>query len=828
VGPQSGSRLRAFQCAAALLAWTVPATASISANSSTGGFGGVASAPTGFEELSRSRQMLVDVYFGGRKVGEAIVDAEPGSVRLREPDKIVGMIPNLSNPDAVRAALREPLPTNSDAICSLSSAGHCGILAPATVGLIFDEDRFRADIFVNPRLLNVVPSTEQAYLDAPTAPLSVTSSFALALSGSSETSTFYNAQTRTTVGLGSARFRTDTSYASGLGLVVDDAVVELDRPDRRYSAGLFWAPGLDFIGQRRIAGVGMGTQFDTRADRESLRGTPLVLFLAQPARVELLIDGRLVGSRAYETGNNILDTSGLPDGSYPVVLRIRETNGAVREERRFFVKNAQVAPVGKPLYFAYAGMLANTRPHAAVSLSDTFYYQFGTARRLRQWLAADLSIIGTQHKAMAEAGAWFLTPVARVRVAGLASAQGDHAALVQVGTTGRGRLNVNFDLRRVWSHDGRPLIPMASYVSNFSGVPVTSAQGGTGAYLQGSGSIGYRLGDAYLTLMGSLRKDHRQRSDYSIGPGVNWSVLNRNGMQLTLQADAQRTRHTTAAFAGFRMFMTSGRFSAAGTGGHASLKSRDGSAPSRSRWTGGMSVQSFAEFDPQTQLSVSAGVDRGLDSTTAQTNGVLHSRFGTARGDLIHNFEGGGATQYGLSLQSGAAFNAAGGIFGARDLEESALIVALDGDAPGATFEVLVDERPRGRIKTHERLSIFLPAYHSYKVRLRPMNSGAATYDSETRNITLYPGNVEQVRWKAQALFTVFGQAIGSDGKPVANASIQSARGIGQSDEDGRFQMDVSGDDVLTFNADARSCEVRVSGVKPQNDYASIGKVVCQ
>lgn len=84
------------------------------------------------------------------------------------------------------------------------------------------------------------------------------------------------------------------------------------------------------------------------------------------------------------------------------------------------------------------------------------------------------------------------------------------------------------------------------------------------------------------------------------------------------------------------------------------------------------------------------------------------------------------------------------------------------------------------------------------------------------------------MRWKAQALFTIFGQAIGSDGKPVANASIQSARGIGQSDEDGRFQMDVSGDDVLTFNADARSCEVRVSGVKPQNDYASIGKVVCQ
>ena len=68
-----------------------------------------------------------------------------------------------------------------------------------------------------------------------------------------------------------------------------------------------------------MIGAGVGTQFDTWADQETLEGTPLVLFLSRPARIELLVDGRLVSSRSYAAGNNELDTSPLADGSYSVL-----------------------------------------------------------------------------------------------------------------------------------------------------------------------------------------------------------------------------------------------------------------------------------------------------------------------------------------------------------------------------------------------------------------------------------------------------------------------------------------------------------------------------
>ncbi|WP_163471554.1 TcfC E-set like domain-containing protein, partial [Escherichia coli] len=75
-------------------------------------------------------------------------------------------------------------------------------------------------------------------------------------------------------------------------------------------------PGADLVGRRRILGVGVSSQFDTRADRMQLFGSPLVVFLGQRSRVDIYVEGRLVSSQSFEAGNQTLDTNSLPDGSY--------------------------------------------------------------------------------------------------------------------------------------------------------------------------------------------------------------------------------------------------------------------------------------------------------------------------------------------------------------------------------------------------------------------------------------------------------------------------------------------------------------------------------
>lgn len=786
--------------------------------------------PSEFSELTRPREAVVDVYFGGRKIGETRVEARPGFIRFRHPAEVVSMVPNIIKSASVARAVASELPANAQRVCPEGTTQGCGALAPEVVGVIFNEDQFRLDLFINPQWLAVVGAEEDLYLSTPTAPLSLTSSTGMTLSDSDTSSATYNIQNRAILGFRNARIRSDSSYASDFGLVVDNLVAEIDRPERRYSAGLFWAPGVDLIGQRRIVGVGVGTQFDTRADRASLRGTPLVLFLGQAARVDVLIDGRLVDSRLYEAGNNALDTARLPDGSYSVLLRIQEQSGAVREERRFVVKNPLIAPVGQPLHFAYAGLLANTRPGRAIHVSKSLFYQIGTSRRLSNALAVDVSVIGTNKKPMFEAGAWVMAPFARLRAAALASASGDRGALFQLASAQSGPLTFNFDLRRIWSRDGRPLIPLPTYVDTFRPNSPANEQLAEGSYTQATGSVGYRLGSAYLGVLGSLRKDNRMAADYSVGPHASWPVINTNGLQVTLQADAQLTRTTTSAFVGFRIFYTSRKgFSTFSTFGRRGTSSRNGALPSTWRAVGGTTAHYSYRREDQTELALTAGLDRDIGSTTAQAAASLYSRLGSARGEIRQGFEGDKATQYGLTLQTGTALSLGGTAIGGRHLDESALLVSLAG-APGRSeFEVMINEQPRGRVRSGRRLALFLQPYRAYKVRLRPVNAPSVWYVSGTRELTLYPGNVEQLRWEVERLFTVFGRAVRADASPVANTMITSKRGLGQSDAAGYFQIEVTDREVLSF-ADAKqgSCKVAVDAVEPRDDYVSIGKVVCQ
>ena len=806
-----------------LLALTmIPAAPAAAANLTAAG------TPEGFAEIAGPKVMLVDVYYGGRKIAETLALVRPGILQFRSPDEVLAKLPQAIESVELRSALAGELSTHSDSACSMSNRSQCGSIEPQVAGIIYDEEHFRVDVFVSPKYLRTLGADADVRLPIPQSGLSLTNSFGFTASGSLEGPSVYNMQNRTIVGLHNARLRANTSVASDLGLIDDDLVAEVDTRDLRYSAGLFWGPGNEFTGQRRMIGAGVGTQFDTFADQEAIRGTPLILFLAQPARVETLIDGRLIGSRSYGAGNNTIDTSGLPGGSYPVLLRIHQPDGSIREERRFFVKNAQIPPAGHPLFYAYAGFLANTQRHRPVSVSNTLYYQAGAALRLSNSLAADVSLLGTQDKAILQAGGWFIRGPARLRAAALVSNAGDSGALLQASTAGSGPLAISFDLRRIWSRDGKPLIPLPSYADTFDLTPPAGVQLANGSYTQATASIGLRLGDGFLSVVGSYRKDRRLRSDYTIGPSINWPVLMRNGMQIVLEASAQRTRATMAGFAGLRVALASGPMSMQSRVGQSFQSDSDGKAAA-SRAVSSFSAQYAHETEDRTVLNLNAGLDRDIGSSTVHGGGTLHSRFGNLRADILHRLEGRGGTQYDVAFQSGLAVGPGAVALGAGDMEQSALIVSVNGDARDAAFDVLVDEVVRGRVKAGRNLSLFVPGYRTYRVRLVPTAASAVSYDAAARDVTLYPGNVQALEWKADSYVTVFAQAILPGGAPIANALVETAKGIAQTDSNGYFQVDVrQGDPITVTKGDSPMCQIQLPDLRIRNDFASAGKAVCK
>ena len=142
---------------------------------------------------------------------------------------------------------------------------------------------------------------------------------------------------------------------------------------------------------------------------------------------------------------------------------------------------------------------------------------------------------------------------------------------------------------------------------------------------------------------------------------------------------------------------------------------------------------------------------------------------------------------------------------------------------------MLVDEVVRGRVKGGGTLSLFVPGYRTYKVRLVPTAASAVSYDVAARDVTLYPGNVQRLGWTADPYVTVFAQAVSAGGVPIANALVETAKGVAETDSNGYFQIDVrQGDPITISKGDEAMCQIQLPELRVRNDFASAGKAVCK
>ena len=524
-----------------------------------------AAAPAGFDHLLAPQRGVVDVYFGGRRVGQAEAVFSPGAFRFVHVAAVISLLRDIVDRVSVGLALSEPLDPNASRVCTAGDVSDCGRLDPPVAGVIFDAARFRVDIFVNPRLRVVQTVGAERYLPKPAAGVSLIDAVGVTVAGTGRNAPIYNVENRAIIGDGAFRVRSDLSWTSGYGLRADVLAAELDKHDIRYAAGSLWAPGVELTGRRKMLGVSIETQLDTRLDRDLILGVPLVVFLQQRAQVDILREGRLLVSRIYEAGNQSLDTSGLPDGSYDIVLRIQEADGTRREERRFYSKLRRIAPLGRPLIGFYAGVLTGGGNGRSIATVGVPFFEAAYAYRLRPSIALDATLLTTDRHVLLQLGGNILTRLAQLRIAALAGANGDVGLLAQFSSAGRGPLAVNFDVRAVSTRKGGPLLPDgADYAPAYD-----SATGNleSGSYVQFSGNVSYRLGAAELGLLAVYHRAAGHAAFYSAGPSIRWPFLRRGGVEMAFSANFAVTETSRSGFAGFGFRRLLGRSSIGATAG---------------------------------------------------------------------------------------------------------------------------------------------------------------------------------------------------------------------------------------------------------------------
>jgi hypothetical protein len=252
------------------------------------------SIPAGFEDLSAPQTSLVDVYFLDQHVDVAMATFAPGSFAFVDPEAVVERLPQIARPGTLTVALSGDLEPNAALACDARARPGCGNLEPDVAGVIFDADRFRVDIFVNPELLDAQVAQPERFQPAPQAGFSGLETLSAAVAGSTSDDTDFALRSYSLLAYDTGRLTAETSVSSADNANLDVLAAEADSQDWRYTGGLYRTALSSLLGERRLLGAGAGSTTDTRLDREQIGGSPIIVFLPTRAPVEIFREGRLL------------------------------------------------------------------------------------------------------------------------------------------------------------------------------------------------------------------------------------------------------------------------------------------------------------------------------------------------------------------------------------------------------------------------------------------------------------------------------------------------------------------------------------------------------
>ena len=778
-----------------------------------------AAMPADFAAVATTQRAVVDVFVAGRRVGQFAADVGLKEVRLLAPAALAAAIPDVRDPARLTAALGRPLPIAVPPACDGPSA--CVPVAGSDIVASYAADSFRLTLTLDPGLL-AIRGTAPDYLEDGWGVPSAIDSIGVVVAGGGGPGTAFAVRNRFVARGGPMHLVADASLSSWDGAQLDTLAADIDRRDLRLRGGLFYAPGADLVGRRRILGVGVATQFDTRADRVALTGTPLVVFLARRARVDVYVQGRLVSSQVYDGGNQSLDTSGLPDGSYPVELHIQDIGGATRVEQRFFSKSAALAPVGRVMFDVQFGLLARHRgePGGGIAIAT------GSARgRMSPHLAWDVAAMTTRANSVVEAGLSLLSPLAQVRVAALGATRGDRGVAAQASASGGGPLGFNLDLRHVRSATGTVLIA-ADTTAREAATPLmrpraTDAQAG---YTQLLGNLSYALPKAQLGMSAFLFRSSSRGTAYSIGPTARWSVLQRDRLHLSVNGTFARTHRGSGFALGLQFQLAGPRAAISGVAGIQREVAADGDRLSPVLETAATLHRDGADGST---LDAGALVQRNAHATIVQLTGERRGAHGMAGLSLTARPGTAQGIQYGITAQTSFGLAGGGPHLAAGGQNDSMIAVAVDGE-PSALFELLVNDAVRGTVRGGQRVALAVQPYRRYRIRLRAIAPGPIVFDTRARTVDVFPGSVAALTWTARAVRAMFGRLVDARGMPIGDADVTTTDAIAASDPNGYFQIEASADALLTARTAAgATCSARLRGDRATTPFTRLGDVTC-
>ena len=773
--------------------------------------------PPGFESLLEPQTTIVDIYFAGELINSQMATFTNDEIQLSSPSAIVERIPTLLDPQVVENAITGGIPTHMELICYDQGQQNCGKLEPGTAGVIFNDGNFRVDLFVNSQYLSISTFAHRKYLPASDGDLSWLQTINAAYSGSQDDDTdILGLNSGSIFAFRENRFQLISNYENDESFSIDTAAFRRDWRGKEYQAGYFRSNSgnFQFMGDAAIRGVRMASTLDTREDLRQSAGNSLQVFLRTRSEVSLYKDGRLLSSRIYDAGNQELDTSQLPGGAYDVTIRIRDAVGVVEEETRFYVKSSMLPPADQALYFIEAGELLNPDDQKGLAAGDGFsLIRAGYHARFGDQLAYLAGISQIEEHSNLEIGGSYLGRYLNLDIGAFTGNNNRRGARFDIRGNALG-LYFNANYRRVWNEDFN-----AEDRSDFTGASAT----------QGFVSLTNQLPLGRFEISGRFNK----RGNESIETYSTRYEFPRLRFGLTEFYLGMQLSHEEGINTGlFTMEMRlNGKHVTGQIRPEYAYQSSDVNQVNSDHWqTAGVLSWQDRNIWQDRDLRLDLRARDQFDQQSIGTEMDLITQSGRLRlqaekvdqnGRATTRYTGNGFTSFMVNNQHAK--------LGGREQSQSAVLIAIAGELTDARFDILVDGNVRAVAYPGKITALNLRPFETYSIQLRQQGASFVEYEQQSRQVTVYPGNVITLRWQVAELDIIFGRLLDQNGQPISNALIKGVSGLATSDDAGLFQAEIRRDiSQLKIETMQQQCAVIIPAYQVNRGIANLGNLSCE
>jgi hypothetical protein len=797
--------------------------------------------PRGFENLNAQTRTLVDLYYGGKPIGSVMATFTDEIIRFDDPSSVVAKIPNIKNKENIIAALSGNLPNHSELVCAAGILSNtCNTIQPRIAGVILNPENFQVNVFVNPNYLTT-PSLGTGLLPNSDAGFSYLNSLSAATTGISSPqhdSQSSNIISNNVIAYGNGRLNANVAYGNSLTdqsqqeLYLNQFSGALYNGAWLYQAGMFNTPGNTFVSGQSVLGVSIGTTLDTVQNTSNNYGSQLQVFLPQAATVNIYKDGRLLATGRYPMGNQILDTSALPDGAYPVLIEIRTDQGVLSRTTRFFAKTIMLPPMNFPQYYLYTGYLQNNlfaNNTQVPTFSKQTIYETGFDLRLGSMLGANADFTGSKYSNFLTIGTFLLGNGFQIGPQFMMGSHNTRGAGLQA-LANLGAFQSTIIIRQIWGtlKAGLPIIPNTNTTNDDIDPFVTSEETST----QESANLSYQLGIAALGFNATRTKQENFPDTYSYGPTLMLPLFQSGRTTINLNMFGAKTQNDLEVLAQINVYFSSDHWIQTADTGYRSIIDANNQAPDSTPFgDAGAYWRNYNAAQEGIQLGVQAHAERDTQNIGSALN--FNDSYGIINATANHTLAGKGLpanNQYSAMASSHIAYDREGVAVGGAQLGDTGVIIYIASPHPGDLFEVYVNNQLVEIVRTNHATPIFLTPFATYQISVRDISNRFYNYDQSPQMATLYRGNMRTLTWRAAQKIIIYGSVLQDNGFPFAYRAITGAVEPAMTERNGLLQTEVFTDtrELKGYYANGKACTIRLPTLTQKQKFDAVGTLTCE